>query len=625
MLKRILLVVLLLPACRGGPSVNFSSDQPRFIAEIMPAPLGAGTEWIKIHNPTSAPIRLGDLSLRIEGEGGEELTVKNGSDWKIPPDGSAVLSGQAASWSTWSLGRDNFLPDSGGRIRLVLDDKVVDELSYGQREDSNTPPIVPGRSLTLSTQCLDTDCGITAKNWFVFICTPPECTGNPVIDKFGNQGAPGFPTTRWRCSMQHSSIGPAETNGPTEARATRTKAAHSPQMPRTVNPSTDAPLSCPTCPSCLAPPAAPQKTPSREPLVQQVEASKKRIAALKKQNALLQEELDSIQSRSPRSKYKAETVKERRIQAARDRVLLVEFPSVLLGESFDVSDKKLAEQGISLSASEHAQISTFLSEFRQSTFRALQAVYADMLGDEDAGVDLTLFPLIAEIRNLAPMEACSKRERVLAQILAEGAPLPKPGEGTLPCELVDYHVIRKVDELDGKVTLAMGEKGRKALWAGGNSSFSRSFNSPPPKLDAPDRALRLPAGDQDVSPPSDPEAAEKGISAGDEDDVEMNPLVWEGTKEGIETALKENIGKLHNCYSAWARKQPDLGGRLVIGLTVEKADDEMGRITNISVQDSELRHPFMEGCILGVVTDLRFTNPEETPLTLQIPMVFRAQ
>ena len=68
---------------------------------------------------------------------------------------------------------------------------------------------------------------------------------------------------------------------------------------------------------------------------------------------------------------------------------------------------------------------------------------------------------------------------------------------------------------------------------------------------------------------------------------------------------------------------------MVLSITVEAAevepdDEPYGEITDISVLDSELGHPLVEGCMVNVLGDLRFSSPGSGMSRITYPFVFRS-
>lgn len=98
-------------------------------------------------------------------------------------------------------------------------------------------------------------------------------------------------------------------------------------------------------------------------------------------------------------------------------------------------------------------------------------------------------------------------------------------------------------------------------------------------------------------------------------------MVWSLDTEGIKGAVQEATPDIADCYTAWLRAHPDLEGKatvkFVIGATGE-GDDRQGQIEQVTLDESELGHGLMEGCILNVMAGLQFEAPDE-PITVRYP------
>ncbi len=108
---------------------------------------------------------------------------------------------------------------------------------------------------------------------------------------------------------------------------------------------------------------------------------------------------------------------------------------------------------------------------------------------------------------------------------------------------------------------------------------------------------------------------------------EPEPILWDPGREGIQAAIQENTEEFARCFEAWLAVQPQTGGALVVGFTIaipEGADPADGaRVVGVEPLDSELENVFMEGCVLAVFEELRFTAPEDGgEVTVRYPLRF---
>lgn len=89
-------------------------------------------------------------------------------------------------------------------------------------------------------------------------------------------------------------------------------------------------------------------------------------------------------------------------------------------------------------------------------------------------------------------------------------------------------------------------------------------------------------------------------------------LVFAPDAEGIQGAVRESLQGLKECYTGWLQTQPDLSGRLLVKFVIGPDPDvtEYGLVRDVVLEDSELGHTFMEGCVAGSFEDLQFEAPE---------------
>jgi len=101
-------------------------------------------------------------------------------------------------------------------------------------------------------------------------------------------------------------------------------------------------------------------------------------------------------------------------------------------------------------------------------------------------------------------------------------------------------------------------------------------------------------------------------------------MVYEVSREGIQSAMQETLPKIKECYEGWVADNPDLAGRLRVTFTIseETDSDDIAHIDEVQIQDSELAHGLLEGCVLNVVGGLSFDPLEEGAVTVTYPFAF---
>jgi len=189
-----------------------------------------------------------------------------------------------------------------------------------------------------------------------------------------------------------------------------------------------------------------------------------------------QGDLEACRVEGPKGRYKGTTAHDRRVLAAQEKNLLLEFPS--WGEELTLPEERVAK--FELSSEEKAALEEIYSSFRIDTHEQLRQLYADLVGDPEAGRDSTINALIHNIMGLSPREHCQERILAIIAALSQGLPLPPISDEMAVCERAIVLLYAGVDQLDGAVAEQLGKPAADALWSG-SSSFTYSTSSPPPE------------------------------------------------------------------------------------------------------------------------------------------------
>jgi len=104
---------------------------------------------------------------------------------------------------------------------------------------------------------------------------------------------------------------------------------------------------------------------------------------------------------------------------------------------------------------------------------------------------------------------------------------------------------------------------------------------------------------------------------------ELPAMVWSVDKDGIQGAIQDTTPAIKECYQAWLKAEQAIGGRIVIRFTISANPEnpDIGQITDVGVNDSELDHTLLEGCVLNAVSETVWVAPDE-PLTVNYPFSF---
>ncbi len=260
----------------------------------------------------------------------------------------------------------------------------------------------------------------------------------------------------------------------TKNRAARTDA----ELPAELPPerACEAPVACPDC-HCPACPECPAVTPPRCPPSNVVcKSHQEVIGEMHRTMEGLQEDLEACRKEGPKGRYKGTTAHDRRVLAAQEKNLLLEFPS--WGEELTLPEERVAK--FNLTAEEKAALEELYRSFRVDTHEQLRLLYADLVGDPEAGRDSTINALIHNIMGLSPREHCQERILAILSALEQGQPLPPISAEMAVCEQAIVLLYSGVDQLDGAVTDKLGKPAAEALWSG-SSSFTYSTSAGPPE------------------------------------------------------------------------------------------------------------------------------------------------
>jgi|ETNmetMinimDraft_26_1059896.scaffolds.fasta_scaffold07173_3 hypothetical protein len=146
--------------------------------------------------------------------------------------------------------------------------------------------------------------------------------------------------------------------------------------------------------------------------------------------------------------------------------------------------------------------------------------------------------------------------------------------------------------------------------------------------------IRKPSGAGAPEPPADPASAwDAGATEGaskdtlvegeDAEACEACADPWPLTAEGIQGAVEAGIDDIKHCYEQWLKLEPEIAGSIMVTFTVTPVDDAVGEVSALELTDSELEHPFIEGCVLNVFADIPFDAPADGgQVEVNYPLMF---
>jgi hypothetical protein len=96
------------------------------------------------------------------------------------------------------------------------------------------------------------------------------------------------------------------------------------------------------------------------------------------------------------------------------------------------------------------------------------------------------------------------------------------------------------------------------------------------------------------------------------------------TATGIRGAVQASLPELRECYEGWLAQNPKIAGKLKVGFTiaVDPNDPTRGKVAKVELEESDVGHVFMEGCVLAVFADLQFEAPPNDTIRVTYPLTF---
>jgi len=113
-------------------------------------------------------------------------------------------------------------------------------------------------------------------------------------------------------------------------------------------------------------------------------------------------------------------------------------------------------------------------------------------------------------------------------------------------------------------------------------------------------------------------------------DEDAERLVYAPDRAGIRAAIGGEHEHLRDCYAAWLQADPSIGGRVKVQFVIadpDETDEEaLARIAGVKIMDTTLTGEsaqFVEGCVMNVMSSLRFDPPADGQLVVNYPFIFR--
>lgn len=154
-----------------------------------------------------------------------------------------------------------------------------------------------------------------------------------------------------------------------------------------------------------------------------------------------------------------------------------------------------------------------------------------------------------------------------------------------------------------------------------------------PRADAPpvEPAANEPPTPRAVPTPVGNSTASDEDESDEDDEKELiEKQRWPLDKDGIQSAMREWLPELQECYEAWLeakRQDESLDGKVVATFEVkpDKRAPGTGRVANVSIGSSTVNHAMLESCVLNVAVSLQFEmDAAANSLKVNYPITFEA-
>ena len=93
------------------------------------------------------------------------------------------------------------------------------------------------------------------------------------------------------------------------------------------------------------------------------------------------------------------------------------------------------------------------------------------------------------------------------------------------------------------------------------------------------------------------------------------------SSEQISQVVRCQLYKIQACYESELRKQPTLHGMIIPTFAITSA----GRVDRVRIEETTMRSPEMEACIIKTFSKLRFPPQKAESLDVRYPLIFKKQ
>lgn len=95
------------------------------------------------------------------------------------------------------------------------------------------------------------------------------------------------------------------------------------------------------------------------------------------------------------------------------------------------------------------------------------------------------------------------------------------------------------------------------------------------------------------------------------------------TRDGIKSAVTEELPGIRECYQGWLQQNPALGGKLKVEFTIAEIPGRArGKVMRVDIPDGGMGHVAMEGCVRNVFKGMRFEAPKNGEMRVTYPLTF---
>ena len=97
--------------------------------------------------------------------------------------------------------------------------------------------------------------------------------------------------------------------------------------------------------------------------------------------------------------------------------------------------------------------------------------------------------------------------------------------------------------------------------------------------------------------------------------------------EAIDAGIQGQLPEIRECYSAWVKRNPDLGGRILVKFVIATSEEnpDLGYARDVKIAETTMDNVWIEGCIASAMEDAEFPSPSGGVVIVTYPFSFSSE